>query len=89
MGEWERLAPSWWAYRLRGRERPYGYVMRQGQDGLTGVVGLADALWTAIVLGWERSTDETVAERASLDEARAALEQHAARPGGRAQGTDA
>ncbi len=30
MGEWERLGPSWWAYRRATQERPYGYALRQG-----------------------------------------------------------
>jgi len=46
--------------------------LRQGQDGPQ------EAVWVAIVLGWERGTDETLAERDALGEARAAIEQHAA-----------
>ncbi len=77
MGEWERLGPSWWAYRRANQERPYGYALRQGWDGSQ------EAVWVAIVLGWERSTDETLAERVLLAEARAAIEQHAAEHAGR------
>jgi len=72
MGEWERLGPSWWAYRRDNQERPYGYALRQGRDGSE------EAVWAAIVLGWERGADEALGERVSLDEAKAAIEQHVA-----------
>jgi len=71
MGEWERLGPSWWAYRRGDQERPYGYALRQRQDGPL------DVVWNAIVLGWECGKDETIVEGVSLEEARAAVERHA------------
>lgn len=70
MGEWERLGPSWWAYRRDNQERPYGYALRQGWDGSES----EEAVWVAIVLGWERGADEALVERGSLAEARAAVE---------------
>ncbi len=84
MGEWERLGPSWWAYRRATQERPYGYALRQGRGGSESEESESqEAVWVAIVLGWERGTDETFVERGSLVEARAAVEQHAVDHAGR------
>ncbi len=79
MGEWECKAPNWWTYYRLGRPRPYGNVVCHRGDGP------ADAAWDALVTGeapGDESDETAIATGVSLDEARAALEQHAVRQDG-------
>ncbi len=73
MGEWERKSVDWWAYRVPGFARPYGHVVQHREDGSEG------AVWDAIVIAGPTDDETAIAERVSFDEARVALEQHAAR----------
>jgi len=83
MGEWECKAPNWWTYYRLGRPRPYGNVVCHREDGP------ADAAWDALVTAGpseEATGDEgdetTIVAGVSLNEARAAMEHHAARQDG-------
>ncbi len=71
-GEWECKSGTLWTYRLAGAARPYGYVV-QYKD-----TGRSDAAWDATVTATRLDDDTIIIERVSFDEARAALEQHAA-----------
>jgi hypothetical protein len=71
-GEWECKAPNWWTYYRLGRPRPYGTVVCHREDGPT------EARWDALVTAGPADDETAIAEGVSLDEARAALEQHAA-----------
>jgi len=77
VGEWERKAPDWWTYYRPSRSRPYGNVVRHREDGAAEV-----AAWDAIVTAGPTGDETAIAERVSLDEAKAAIEQHATRRGG-------
>jgi hypothetical protein len=79
-GEWERKAPNWWTYYRLGRPRPYGNVVCHREDGS------AAAAWDAIVTGGATGDETAIVESVPLDEARAALEQHAARQDGGGMG---
>jgi len=83
MGEWERKAPNWWTYYRFGRPRPYGNVVCHRGDGP------ADAAWDALVTAGPTDDETAIAEGVSLDEARAALEQHAAQHADHGQRADA
>ena len=72
IGKWECKSDTLWAYRLAGAARPYGYVV-QYKDA-----GRSAADWDATVTVGRLADELTLAERVSFDEARAALEQHAA-----------
>jgi hypothetical protein len=72
MGEWDCKSVDWWAYRVPGFARPYGHVVRHREDGPEGMV------WDAIVIAGPTDDETAIAERVSFDEAKAALEQHAA-----------
>jgi len=71
-GEWERKSDTVWTYRLAGAARPYGYV---GQYKDT---SRSYGDWDALVTAGRLADDTTIAEGVSFDEARAALERHAA-----------
>ena len=71
MGEWERWAAGWWVYRRPDEPHAYGHVRRHRDDGPHG------AAWDALALD-ERPEDEIIAEGVSLEEAKAALQRHAA-----------
>jgi len=71
-GEWERKSDAVWAYRRAGAARPYGCVV-QDRDTRG-----AAAAWEALVTAGRLDDDTTVAARVSFDEAKAALERHAA-----------
>ncbi len=74
-GEWVRKKPFWWQYRLReGQERPYADILRQRQDGP------GRALWDALPTGGIGMAP--LVEGVSLEEAKAAVEQHAAQQDG-------
>ncbi len=70
--KWERKSDTLWTYRIEGAARPYGYVV-QDRD-----TGRSDAAWDATVTATRLDDDITIVEHASFEEARAALEQHAA-----------
>lgn len=72
-GTWERRTPDWWAYRLAGRELPFAHVLCQRDEGPAG------AWWDAILVGGGTGKDTCLAERVSLDEAKAAVEHEAGR----------
>ncbi len=72
MGEWERKSDTLWMYRLTGAARPYGSVV-QFKDTRN-----SDPVWEATVTAARLDDDTTIAERVSLDEAKAAIERHAA-----------
>ncbi len=71
-GRWARKSAALWTYRLAGAARPYGYVGQYKGSGRS------DADWDATVTAERLDDDLTIAERVSFDEARAALERHAA-----------
>lgn len=73
MGEWECTSDTLWMYRLTGAARPYGSVV-QYKD-----TAHADGDWDATVTAARLDDDTTIAEGVSFDEAKAAIEQHAAR----------
>jgi len=70
-GKWERKSDTLWTYRIAGTARPYGYVV-QYRDA-----GRSDADWDATVTAGRLDDEQTVAERVSFDEAKAAIERHA------------
>jgi len=70
-GKWERKNDTLWTYRIAGAARPYGYVV-QYRDA-----GRSDADWDATVTAGRLDDEQTVAERVSFDEAKAAIERHA------------
>jgi len=70
--KWERKSDTLWTYRIEGAARPYGYVV-QYRD-----TGRSDTAWDATVTATRLDDDTTIVEHASFEEARAALEQHAA-----------
>ncbi len=72
-GEWERKAATLWTYRLAGSARPYGYVVQYKDTARSA------ADWDATVTAVRLDDELTIAERVSFDEARTAIEQHAAR----------
>jgi len=82
MGEGVARSADWWTYRVAGLDRPYGHVVRHREDGPEGAVW--DAVVIAVQSGDETAIDETaidetaIAARVPLDEARAAIERHAA-----------
>ncbi len=71
-GEWERKASDWWTYYRLDRPRPYGSVVHHRENTPTA------ASWDALVTAGPTDDETTIAERVSFDEARVALEQHAA-----------
>jgi len=73
MGEWERKSNTLWTYRIRGAARPYGYVVQYKDTRNSAPV------WEATVTTARLDDDTTIAERVPLDEAKAAIERHAAR----------
>ncbi len=70
-GKWERKSDTLWTYRIAGAARPYGYVV-QYRDA-----GRSDADWDATVTAGRLDDEQTVAERVSFDETKAAIERHA------------
>ncbi len=70
-GRWEHKSDTLWTYRLADAARPYGYVV-QYRDA-----GRSDADWDATVTAGRLDDEQTVVERVSFDQAKAALEQHA------------
>ena len=73
MGEWERTSDTLWTYRLTGAARPYGSVV-QYKD-----TARAYGDWDATVTAARLDDDTTIAAGVSFAEAKAAIEQHAAR----------
>jgi hypothetical protein len=71
MGEWTQQTEQAWVYRQTVQRRPYGYVLRQHEDGVP------EAVWNALVVGAAAGTQERIREHVSLDEAKRAVEQHA------------
>ena len=74
MGEWESKSPHWWAYRIPGLDRPYGHVVCHQQD----TKDAEGAVWDAVVMVGCDDDGPTIAGRVAFDEAKAAIEQHAA-----------
>jgi len=81
-GEWTATSPHWWSYRIPGLDRPYGHVVQHRRDGPDGAEGAESAVWDAVVMvgcaAGDDDDDTTIAEGVSLDEAKAAIERHAA-----------
>ena len=71
-GKWERKSAVLWTYRLAGARHPYGYVGQYKDEGHP------YSAWDATVTATRLDDDITIVEHASFEEARAALEQHAA-----------
>jgi len=71
-GKWECKSDTLWTYRIGGAARPYGYVVQYKDEGRS------DTAWDATVTATRLDDDTTIVEHASFEEARAALEQHAA-----------
>ncbi len=71
-GEWKRRSDTLWTYRIAGAARPYGSVV-QDKD-----TGRSEDAWDATVTATRLDDDTIIVERVSFDEAKAALEQHAA-----------
>jgi len=74
MGEWTYVNAANWLYYLTdvgGAKRPYGYALCRRSDDL-------DApLWDAVIFRWT-DLSTTILEGVSLEEAKAAIEEHAA-----------
>ncbi len=82
-GKWERKSDALWAYRLAGAPRPYGYVVYYRDSGRL------DVAWDATVTATRGDDDTTIVARVSFEEARTALEQHAAQHADRVRRADA
>ncbi len=74
-GKWERKTDALWTYHRIGAARPYGYVVQYSDAARPGHD------WDATVAATRLDDDTIIAERVSFDEARTALEQHAAQHG--------
>ncbi len=70
--KWERNSDALWTYRIGNAARPYGYVGQYKDEGRS------DAAWDATVMATRLDDDTIIVERVSFEEARTALEQHAA-----------
>ncbi len=82
-GKWERKSDALWTYRLAGARRPYGYVGQYKDEGRS------DTAWDATVTAMRLDDDTIIVERVSFEEARTALEQHAAQHADRVRRADA
>ncbi len=71
--KWERKSDALWTYRIGNAARPYGSVVYYRDSGRL------DVAWDATVMATRGGDDDTIiVARVSFEEARAALEQHAA-----------
>jgi hypothetical protein len=82
-GKWERKSDALWTYRIGNAARPYGYVGQYKDEGRS------DAAWDATVMATRLDDDTIIVERVSFEEARTALEQHAAQHADHEQRADA
>jgi len=82
-GKWECKSDTLWTYRIGNAARPYGYVVHDKDEGRS------DAAWDATVMATRLDDDTIIVERVSFEEARAALEQHAAQQADHGQRADA
>ena len=71
-GTWKRKNASWWQYYLPNSAHPCADVLQRRADGPQG------GFWDALLVSGMRSIVEGVA----LEDAKAATERHATRPGG-------
>lgn len=72
MDEWTQQTENAWVYRVPEYSRPYGYVLRQHEEGAPA------AVWNALVIGAAVGDQQRIREHVALDEAKRAVEQHAA-----------
>ena len=71
-GKWECKSDTLWPYRIGNAARPYGYVGQYKDEGHPYTA------WDATVMATRLDDDTIIVERVSFEEARTALEQHAA-----------
>ncbi len=71
-GRWVRKKPYWWQYYLPDTAHPVADVLQRRAEGPQG------GFWDALLVSEMRS----VVEGVSLEDAKAAIERHATRPGG-------
>jgi hypothetical protein len=73
MGQWTQQSAHAWVYRVPDRTRPFGYALRQREDGPAG------ARWDALLVGSGIAKDTLLLDGVAVQEAKAAVERAAER----------
>lgn len=68
MAEWTQQSAHAWVYHMPDRTRPFGYALRQRDDGPTG------ARWDGLLVGRGIDKETLLVEGVTLDAAKEAIE---------------